>query len=824
MPSVASQRFRALEPNTHQRRDAMPLSNTLTSPSGLYSHFLASNFDGNATTDFAYSSPSYADFSVNHAPGFSEMEPLSREELERFQKLSNEYEPDLQGPLVSAKQSSQTIASEYSNADPTYVAKTNALAVTHPFTRVMKGDGNCGWRAVAFGYFENLLNLRDVVKAQQELARIKSMNRLLDQVGHQEYLYETFVDATEEAFNQVIDSINKGVPDEEFLVNIFNDFNESMSIITHFRLLTSSWMKLNPVRYQAFLSTPLDQYCSTRIEPTKTEIDEVGLQALVDSVIEGSEFAVEILYLDRSQGDAVTPHLLSPNRHSVATIKLLYRPGHYDLLYSAEPTIHMSPVVNYQYGMTMNYTPWDSGALSFDMNPHLMSIPGLMMDPSPYTPVSSSVMPPTSPGFMPSPPQHEFYSPSLSPSVSTTVSSPASSNLPLSPVQNKPLDGPQIRLNPLVMKPNLSHSLPVTTPFKNHEQAAWSSTLNHEVGMVELDVPVRLRRAILQNDVLLVKRIVKNNRRSLENPDFADKSNTSLHLAASRGHVDIVNLLISFGHDSCTPIIDPTGYNWAPGIALNTDGSTALHLAAAHSHAACVEALCQHFPHIINWRNHEGQTALMLAAQSSSNNPGVVATNPSATNTRPRAVSTEEDTATIAALLDCGAAVGITDAQGNTALHHASAWGNLKAVRILLAAGASPFVRNRANHTPIEYSVTKQAAQYFQAIIAELGKHRDSGSSGSLQLNTAVAAAAAAAAADEPRSAASVHSAKATKSPFPKGMSPNKANSNINNVGGGLRLVIDTENNELADIEDDDDDVPPYTAKKVSIEEQRVKP
>ncbi|MBW0583760.1 hypothetical protein O181_123475 [Austropuccinia psidii MF-1] len=75
-------------------------------------------------------------------------------------------------------------------------------------------------------------------------------------------------------------------------------------------------------------------------------------------------------------------------------------------------------------------------------------------------------MPATSQGFMPSPPQHEFYSPSLSPSVSTTVSSPTSSNLPLSPVQSKPSDGPQIRLNPLVMKPNLSHSLPVTTPFK----------------------------------------------------------------------------------------------------------------------------------------------------------------------------------------------------------------------------------------------------------------------------------------------------------------------------------------------------------------------
>lgn len=56
----------------------------------------------------------------------------------------------------------------------------------------------------------------------------------------------------------------------------------------------------------------------------------------------------------------------------------------------------------------------------------------------------------------------------------------------------------------------------------------------------EIDVPARLRRAILQNDVLLVKRIIKNNPVYLENPDFEDGSNTSLHLAAIKGHLDIL--------------------------------------------------------------------------------------------------------------------------------------------------------------------------------------------------------------------------------------------------------------------------------------------
>jgi ubiquitin thioesterase protein OTUB1 len=102
--------------------------------------------------------------------------------------------------------------------------------------------------------------------------------------------------------------------------NVETDFDVSE------QLLTSAWMKLNAVRYQSFLPAPLEQYCASRIETVKTEIDEVGLQALVDGVISSSGIAVEILYLDRSEGSTVTPHMLSANPVNVATIRLLYRP------------------------------------------------------------------------------------------------------------------------------------------------------------------------------------------------------------------------------------------------------------------------------------------------------------------------------------------------------------------------------------------------------------------------------------------------------------------------------------------------------------------
>lgn len=86
-------------------------------------------------------------------------------------------------------------------------------------------------------------------------------------------------------------------------------------------------MRLNTDCYQPFLPIPLDQYCSHSIDTVKAEIDEIGLQGLVDGVIKDSGIAMEILYLDRSQGEEVTSHfLIPPETPNSPTMHLLYRP------------------------------------------------------------------------------------------------------------------------------------------------------------------------------------------------------------------------------------------------------------------------------------------------------------------------------------------------------------------------------------------------------------------------------------------------------------------------------------------------------------------
>jgi hypothetical protein len=65
-----------------------------------------------------------------------------------------------------------------------------------------------------------------------------------------------------------------------------------------------------------------------------------------------------------------------------------------------------------------------------------------------------------------------------------------------------------------------------------------------------------------------------------------------------------------------------------------------------------------------------------------------------------------------------------TDTSGNNAVHHASAAGQLKALRILLQSGANPLATNAYSWTPVHYSATTAAETYFHTLIIEFEKKK----------------------------------------------------------------------------------------------------
>ncbi len=78
----------------------------------------------------------------------------------------------------------------------------------------------------------------------------------------------------------------------------------------------------------------------------------------------------------------------------------------------------------------------------------------------------------------------------------------------------------------------------------------------------------------------------------------------------------------------------------------------------------------------------------------------------------------------VTTLLSHHASVTAADNDGNTALHYASAYGQLKVIRTLLYAGASPVARNAYSWTPIAYSSTVAAEVYFKNLVAEFEKRK----------------------------------------------------------------------------------------------------
>lgn len=181
--------------------------------------------------------------------------------------------------------------------------------------------------------------------------------------------------------------------------------------------------------------------------------------------------------------------------------------------------------------------------------------------------------------------------------------------------------------------------------------------------------------------------------------------------------------MISLGHDRESKP-DFEEYIYSPqtsnlGVSINTDGHCPLHLAAMYSRPQVVELLCTEFPQTVKRADKQGCTPLHLAAGA--HMEPRLALNAAKV---PRPASTE-DVAVIESLLAHGAELEAQDKQGNKCLHYATAWGNLKAVRALIQAGAVPVSTNWAGWRPDNYSLTVQAEVYYKNLVAEWEKRHD---------------------------------------------------------------------------------------------------
>ncbi|XP_013772007.1 ubiquitin thioesterase OTUB1-like isoform X2 [Limulus polyphemus] len=225
-------------------------------------------------------------------------------------------------PLIGPLCDLSCLQNEYAEDDKVYLHKIKDLRNKYQFMRRTRPDGNCFYRAFSFAYLESLQH------DKQEYLRFKSVasrsKEDLIALGFPQFTIEDFHDT----FMEVLNKIESQMSEEE-LLNILNDQGYSDYIVVYMRLLTSGYLRKEEAFFSNFIEgdRTVVEFCHQEVEPMYKESDHIHVIALTLSLGVG----VKIQYMDRGESEKVNAHNFPED--VAPRIHLLYRPGHYDILY-----------------------------------------------------------------------------------------------------------------------------------------------------------------------------------------------------------------------------------------------------------------------------------------------------------------------------------------------------------------------------------------------------------------------------------------------------------------------------------------------------------
>ncbi|KAJ6598925.1 ankyrin repeat-containing domain protein [Mycena vulgaris] len=199
--------------------------------------------------------------------------------------------------------------------------------------------------------------------------------------------------------------------------------------------------------------------------------------------------------------------------------------------------------------------------------------------------------------------------------------------------------------------------------------------------MAEKDATVRLRKAVKENNLFIVKRLIQ--RTDMRNPDPAPRRYTSLAWSAVLGHEETFEFLMTAGHDDAE-------------LSKDSEKNTILMLLADHTPTTLTSSrpgnvdvmgaalrmaqlYYDRYPDILDWSNVHGKTALHIAA-----------------------LKGHEEL--VRMLCDFGADVDLSDNKGNTPLHYASSWGHIPVVQLLIERGCQYTAKNNEGFSASDYA------------------------------------------------------------------------------------------------------------------------
>mmetsp|Transcript_57693 Transcript_57693/g.185402 ORF Transcript_57693/g.185402 Transcript_57693/m.185402 type:complete len:265 (+) Transcript_57693:60-854(+) len=229
-------------------------------------------------------------------------------------------------PLVGPRVLLDQLKAQYAS-NPGFLPKVEGLEKRFVGLRRTRPDGNCFYRAYLFGILEQLLGSKE--RHAAFVARTKDSLDACVKAGYERVAIEDFHDEFVECVQRVA-SENASVSTVEDVLKECDGY-----LVCWARILTSAHLKLHEDNYQAFLSShaSVREFCAQEVDPMNTEADHLQIAALSTCL----GVPVCVVYLDRSEGDTAAEHLFQEDGGAAVgafpPVHLLYRPGHYDIIY-----------------------------------------------------------------------------------------------------------------------------------------------------------------------------------------------------------------------------------------------------------------------------------------------------------------------------------------------------------------------------------------------------------------------------------------------------------------------------------------------------------
>lgn len=232
-------------------------------------------------------------------------------------------------PNVKPKAPIQALVAEYHESS-SMRSKSAQLAQAYSHWRSIRGDGNCYYRAMIFGLLEVWLESRDMKRYRGFLGKLQQVR------------YESPME--QRAHENMLQLLRTWEFPEQLELWVATDVGLDQALIRASRRLVRLFLIRNAdntapngLTYRELLSAfnmGVEDFCSTLVDPMGTEAETLIVSALPALLGVG----IRLLLLDRRTKEDECVQLDTPGPDGKVDLHVLFKPGHYDLLYPISGT------------------------------------------------------------------------------------------------------------------------------------------------------------------------------------------------------------------------------------------------------------------------------------------------------------------------------------------------------------------------------------------------------------------------------------------------------------------------------------------------------